>query len=106
MKKGDKGGFEFDFSCRHRFAFLNELLGHHTRSSKFETNSNDQKVIDSKTETSFIRIGSDARGLRFEVSDFDIRKIVKFAEETEVYVPGNHTLQSQNYRASKFGGQL
>ena len=31
LKKGDKGGFEFNFSCCHRLDFLNELLSHHVR---------------------------------------------------------------------------
>ncbi len=30
LKKGDKGGFEFEFSRCHRLKFLNELLRHHT----------------------------------------------------------------------------
>jgi hypothetical protein len=30
LKKGDQGGFEFDFSCCNRVDFLNELLRHHT----------------------------------------------------------------------------
>src|SRR4029077_16816498 len=32
LKKGDKGGFEFNFSGCHRLDFLNELLRRHTRS--------------------------------------------------------------------------
>ena len=31
VQKGDKGGFEFDFSCRHRLDLLNGLLMLHPR---------------------------------------------------------------------------
>ncbi len=34
MKKGDKGGFEFNFSAGHRLDFLNELLRRHMVSSR------------------------------------------------------------------------
>jgi len=33
LKKGDRGGFEFEFNRYHRVYFLNELLGHHTSPS-------------------------------------------------------------------------
>jgi hypothetical protein len=33
LKKGARGGFEFDFSRRHRLNFFNELQKHHTRLS-------------------------------------------------------------------------
>jgi hypothetical protein len=36
LKKGDEGGFEFDFSCCHRLDFLNELLRHHTSVMKLK----------------------------------------------------------------------
>src|SRR3989442_7759182 len=31
LKKGDRGGFEYDFSRRHRLEFLHERLKNHTR---------------------------------------------------------------------------
>jgi hypothetical protein len=31
LKKGDRGGFEYEFGRSHRLNFLNELLRHHTR---------------------------------------------------------------------------
>jgi hypothetical protein len=34
LKKGDKGGFEFNFSGCYRLDFLNELLTRHTRMAR------------------------------------------------------------------------
>jgi hypothetical protein len=44
LKKGDRGGFEFEFSRCHYFEFLNELLRRHTSAPPLQSGRRSRQI--------------------------------------------------------------